>query len=73
MARQEDACRRCGAQWATEDVPSKTLRATAGGQRPRPVTELGRPAVADDDRWENEGGSVGPVPADPTRAVAATG
>jgi hypothetical protein len=73
MARQEDACWRCGAQWATEDVPTTTLRAIAGGQRARPVTELGRAAVPDDDRWANEGGSVGPVPADPTRAVAATG
>ena len=29
MARQEDACWRCGAQWASEEAPRTTLRAIA--------------------------------------------
>jgi hypothetical protein len=71
MARQEDACWRCGAQWASEKVPPTTLRAIAGGQRP--VAGLARAAALDDDRWMNEGGSVGSEPAGPRRAVAGRG
>jgi hypothetical protein len=71
MARQEDACWRCGAQWASEDVPPTTLRAIAGGRRARPVVEIARAAALDGDRWMNEGGSVGSEPADPLRTVAA--
>ena len=74
MARQEDACWRCGAQWASEEVPPTTLRAIADGQRARGVAELARAAArVDDDRWMNEGGSVGSEPAGPLRAVAARG
>jgi hypothetical protein len=39
MARQEDACWRCGAQWASEDAPRTTLRAIAGGRRVPPAAE----------------------------------
>ena len=53
MARQEDECWRCGAQWASEDVPSTTLRVIAGGRLAGPG-----PDAAADDRWMNEGGSV---------------
>ena len=52
MARQEAACWRCGAQWASEAVPPTTLRVIAGGKLERP----------DADRWTNEGGSVGSEP-----------
>ena len=31
MARQEDACWRCGAQWASDQAPRTTLRVIAGG------------------------------------------
>ena len=33
MARQQDACWRCGTQWTSEDAPRTTLRAIAGGRR----------------------------------------
>jgi hypothetical protein len=72
MGRQEDACWRCGAQWAFEDVPSTTLRAIAGGRRAGPVAELARAAAgADQHRWMNEDDSAGAVPEGPLRAVAA--
>ena len=32
MARQEDACWRCGAQRASEEAPRTTLRVIAGGR-----------------------------------------
>jgi hypothetical protein len=32
MARQEDACWCCGAQWASEEAPRTTLRVIAGGR-----------------------------------------
>jgi hypothetical protein len=72
MARQEDSCWRCSAQWATEVVPPTTLRAV--GQLARPVAELAQdPAHVDEDRWMNEGGSGGSEPAGPLPAVAAMG
>ena len=43
MARQEDTCWRCGAQWASEDAPPTRLKVLAGG---------------DADRWANDGGSL---------------
>ena len=77
MARQEGACWRCGVQWAAEEAPPATLRAIAGGQLGRPFVELVGAALAarmNDDRWLNEGGSVGSEPAGPMlRAVAAGG
>ena len=41
MARQEDACWRCGAQWASDEAPRTTLRAIAGG---RPLSPAADPA-----------------------------
>jgi hypothetical protein len=74
MGRQEDACWRCGGEWASEEVPPMRFRAIAGGQLARPVAALARTAArVDDDRWMNEGGSVGAEPAGPLPAVAATG
>jgi predicted amidophosphoribosyltransferase len=52
MARQEDTCWRCGAQWASEDTPPTRLKVLAGGADP--VSD----ALQDADRWANEGGSV---------------
>jgi hypothetical protein len=73
MARQEGSCWRCGAQWASEDVPPTKLRAIAGGLPAHPVAEPARAQTSDDDdRWTNEGGSVGSErSAPPVRAVAA--
>jgi hypothetical protein len=74
VARQEDGCWRCGAQWASGVVPPTTLRTIVVGQLARHVTELARaPARVDEDRWMNEGGSVGAEPAGPLPAVAAMG
>jgi hypothetical protein len=39
MARQQDACWRCGAQWASEAVPRTTLRVIAGGRRLCPAAD----------------------------------
>jgi hypothetical protein len=71
MARQEDSCWRCGARWASEEVPPTTLRPIAVGRLAHAVAELGRAdALRDDDRWTNEGGRVASeVPAAPLRAV----
>jgi len=44
MARQEDACWRCGAEWASEEAPTLVLIP-------------GRAVDQDADRWTNEGGS----------------
>ena len=73
MARQEDSCWRCGAQWASEDVPSTTLRVIAGGRLEPPITEIARAKTrAADAGWANEGGSDGSeVAAGSLRAVAA--
>jgi hypothetical protein len=56
MARQENACWRCGARWASEEVPRTALRVIAGGQPVRPAARAD--ARLDADRWMNEGGSV---------------
>ena len=65
MARQENACWRCGTQWASEDGPRTTLKVIPGR-----CARTGRgPATADDRRHrgrgvrrggslDNEGGSV---------------
>jgi hypothetical protein len=50
------------------------LRVIAGGQLARPVAAPARAAArVDDDRWMNEGGSVGSQATGPLRAVAAEG
>jgi hypothetical protein len=72
MGGQEDSCWRCGAQWASEDVPPTKLRAIAVGRLAHAVAELGRAdARRDDDRWTNEGGSVGSEVAAAPLTVAA--
>ena len=53
MARQETTCWRCGAQWASEEAPPTRLKVLAGGAR------AAADERRDDDRWENDGGSVG--------------
>jgi hypothetical protein len=48
MAGQNDTCWRCGAQWASEDVPPTTLRLIAGGRLPSsPVAPARAGAVLD--------------------------
>jgi hypothetical protein len=52
MARQENACWRCGAKWA---LPRTALRVVAGGQRVRPAADAARAdARLDADRWMND-------------------
>jgi hypothetical protein len=74
MARQEGSCWHCGTQWASEEASPTPLRAIAIGRLSLAVADLGRAdARLDDDRWTNEGGSVGSdVAAAPLRAVAAS-
>jgi hypothetical protein len=68
MARQEDACWRCGALWVSEDAPRTTLHVIAGGA-PAHVAGPRDPRIAvvadaraasearlDADRRINEGG-----------------
>jgi hypothetical protein len=60
MARQEDACWRCGTQWASEDAPRTALQVIPGGALEE--------ARLDAERWIDEGGSfdreiTGPLPA----------
>jgi hypothetical protein len=65
MARQEDACWRCGTEWASEDAPTTTLKVIPGGARPanreEPAIAVAARAASDArlaaDRWANEGGS----------------
>ena len=64
MARQEDACWRCGAQWVSEDAPRTTLRVIAGGAPARAFAEPARAeARVQIDRWTEESGSGGWEPA----------
>jgi hypothetical protein len=50
MAGQEDACWRCGGQWASEEAPRTTLRVIAGGRLLPPAAELAQAwAVPDAD------------------------
>jgi hypothetical protein len=56
LARQENACWRCGAKSASEEVPRTALRVIAGGPLVRPAARAD--ARLDADRWMNEGGSV---------------
>jgi hypothetical protein len=55
MARQEDACWRCGTEWAAEDEPRTRLTLIAGGATTAPAASDGG---LDADRWSSEGGSV---------------
>jgi hypothetical protein len=45
MAGQEDTCWRCGAQWASEDVPRTTLRVIPGGRLTPPPTKPAQAAA----------------------------
>jgi hypothetical protein len=83
MARQEDACWRCGARWASEDAPRTTLQVIAGGA-PTHVARAPHPRIAvavadnvraatdarlDADRWINDGGTVAAEAVAPPGAV----
>lgn len=46
MARQEDACWRCGTPWAPEKEPRTALHAVSGE------------ALLQTERWVDEGGSL---------------
>jgi hypothetical protein len=73
MARQEDTCWRCGANWIRTDEQRPALRVIPGGafahrqnaRQPRILTTvLGNArattqAQQDTDRWIDEGGSLG--------------
>jgi hypothetical protein len=86
MARQEDACWRCGIQWASEDGRGTALRVIPGGvstevaDAPRPgiaATVIGDARAAtqarlDADRWIDEGGSLGSEATAPSQAAVAT-
>jgi hypothetical protein len=61
MARQEQACWRCGTRWASEDGPQTAMKVIPGGAR------------LDAERWIDEGGSVLPEAVDPPAAAAAGG
>jgi hypothetical protein len=72
MGRQEDACWRCGTQWAAEDEPRTALRVIPGGASTHgaDAAEPGIVAMVssheraatqarlDAERWIDEGGSV---------------
>ena len=72
MARQEDTCWRCGAQWRSEERPPTTLHVIPGDAPARVAGAIGHalaagvatraraetPARLDLDRWTGEGGSV---------------
>jgi hypothetical protein len=66
MARQEDACWRCGAQWAAEDAPRTKLRAIAGGRLP-PAADPAQTRAAPDAGVGSEAVAVA------ARAVAERG
>jgi len=63
MAGHQDACWRCGAQWASEAAPRTTLRIAQGVIRTR----------LDAERWTNEGGSFGSDEVAPLAALSARG
>jgi hypothetical protein len=59
MARQEDACWRCGTEWVSEREPQTRLQLIHGDGQSR-----------DDDRWTNEGGSLAVEVTPPLPAAA---
>jgi hypothetical protein len=79
MARQENACWRCGANWVTEDNPTTTLRLVSAGAYADPgrsTTPAGDDRAAalarvDADRWIDEGGTLGSEAAVPSERLAA--
>ncbi len=73
MARQTDACWRCGMDWASEDQPRTPLRVIAGGGADPSPADTTWPATAATangsvraaseahlaaDRWSDEGGHL---------------
>ena len=62
MARQEDACWRCGTEWAPEEEPRTTLRL---------VPDDALTQTDDAERWTNEGGSFASEVTAPLPATAA--
>jgi hypothetical protein len=85
MARQENACWRCGTTWATEDEPTPTLRLVSSGAHAdvasandagistTPAGDDRAAALArlDTDRWIDEGGTLGSEAALPSQQLAA--
>jgi hypothetical protein len=65
MARQQDACWRCGTQWASEDAPQTTLELLPGGAPDE--------ARLDAERWIDEGGSLARETTGPPPAAAESG
>ena len=63
MAGHQDACWRCGAQWAPEEAPRTTLRLAHSASRTR----------LDAERWTNAGGSFASDEVAPLAAVSAGG
>jgi hypothetical protein len=72
MARQQDACWRCGTEWATEEQPRTSLRVISGGAG-EPAADAASPAIAASangsvraaaeaqlagGRWSDEGGHL---------------
>ena len=62
MARQEDACWRCGTEWATHDDPRTTLHLIPGDADRK---------VEDRERRTNEGDSLAAEVTTPLPAIAA--
>ena len=84
LARQENACWRCGTNWATEDAPRPTLRMITEEAPANTVTasDAGISTIAGDDRaaalarldanrWIDEGGNLGSATALPSERLAA--
>jgi hypothetical protein len=65
MARQENACWRCGTQWASEDAPRTALEVLPGGAPDE--------TRVDEDRWFDEGGSFDREITGPLRVAAESG
>lgn len=63
MAAHQDACWRCGAQWASEETPPTALRLAHSASR----THL------DEARWTNDGGGFASDEVSPLAAVSARG
>ena len=50
MARQQDACWRCGTLWASEQQPRTALRPVSAGAP--------KVALVQTERWDDEGGAL---------------
>jgi hypothetical protein len=63
MARQQDACWRCGTRWASEETPRTELQLIVGGAPEE--------ARVQTDRWTEEGGCIGRDAVEPAPAAVA--